>query len=77
MAIGSRLPIPNIINRRFWTRKNKCIIKLNKKSATYWKSISANDPYEAKYQYLIDKPEKVGLDHFNDPKTFVQYSSNM
>ena len=26
----------------------------------------AKDPYEVKYQYLIDKREKVGLDHFND-----------
>ena len=28
----------------------------------------AKDPYEKKYQYLIDKREKVGLSHFNDPK---------
>ena len=27
----------------------------------------AKDPYEAKYQYLIIKREKVGLDHFKDP----------
>ena len=26
----------------------------------------AKDPYEVKYQYLINKREKVGLDHFND-----------
>ena len=26
----------------------------------------AKDPYEVKYQYLIKKREKVGLDHFND-----------
>ena len=25
------------------------------------------DPYEAKYQYLINKLEKVGLNHYNDP----------
>ena len=31
----------------------------------------AKDPYEEKYQYLINKREKVGLDHFNDPKTFI------
>ena len=31
----------------------------------------AKDPYEAKYQYLIKKREKVGLDHFDDPKAFV------
>ena len=26
----------------------------------------AKDPYEAKYQYLINKREKVGLDNFKD-----------
>ena len=35
------------------------------------------DPYEAKYQYLIDKDEKVGLDHFNDPKAFMEYLNDM
>ena len=33
----------------------------------------AKDPYEAKYQYLINKREKVGLHHFNDPKAFMEY----
>ena len=28
----------------------------------------AKDPNEAKYQYFIKKREKVGLDHFDDPK---------
>ena len=37
----------------------------------------AKDPYEAKYQYLIDKSKKVGLDHFNDPKAFMEYSDDM
>ena len=26
------------------------------------------DPYEAKYQYLINIREMVGINHFNDPK---------
>ena len=29
------------------------------------------DPYEKKYQYLINKREGVGADHFNDSKAFV------
>ena len=33
----------------------------------------AKGPYEAKYQYLINKREKLGLDHFNGPKAFVEY----
>ena len=37
----------------------------------------AKDPCEAKYQYLINKREKVGLNHFNDPKTFMEYSNDM
>ena len=35
------------------------------------------DPYVAKYQYLINKSEVVGIDHFNDPKAFIEYSNNM
>ena len=32
---------------------------------------------EAKYQYLINKRGKVGLDHFKDPKAFMKYSNFM
>ena len=31
----------------------------------------AKDPYEWKYQYLINKREGVGVNHFNDPKAFL------
>ena len=37
----------------------------------------AKDPYEAKYQYLINKRESVGIDNFNDPKAFIEYSNDM
>ena len=37
----------------------------------------AKDPYEAKYQFLINKRESTGLKHFNDPKAFTEYSNNM
>ena len=37
----------------------------------------AKDPYEAKCQYLINKRENVGINHFNDPKTFTEYSNDM
>ena len=37
----------------------------------------ARDPYEEKYQYLIKKREKVGLDHFDDDKPFIEYSNDM
>ena len=37
----------------------------------------AKDPCEAKYQYLIDKCEKVGLNHYDDPKGFIENSNDM
>ena len=37
----------------------------------------AKDPYEAKYQYLINKREGVGINNFNDPKAFIGYSNDM
>ena len=39
--------------------------------------LHAKDPYEAKYQYLINKREKVGLDQLKDPKAFMEYLNDM
>ena len=41
------------------------------------KYLYAKDPYEAKYQFLINKRDKIGLKHFNDPKAFIEYSNDM
>ena len=35
------------------------------------------DSHEAKYQYLINKREGVGIDHFKDPKAFIEYLNDM
>ena len=37
----------------------------------------AKDLYEAKCQYLINIHEKVGINHFNDPKAYIEYSNDM
>ena len=37
----------------------------------------AKGPYENKYQYLINKRERVGINHLNDPKAFIEYSNDM
>ena len=37
----------------------------------------AKDPNKSKYQYLINKREGVGINHFNDPKAFIEYSNDM
>ena len=74
MAIYSRPSIQNINNRRLRVWKNKFIIKSNRKTKIY---LYAKDPFESKYQYLINKREGVGINHFNDPKAFINYSKNM
>ena len=35
------------------------------------------DPYETRYQFLINKRESAELKHFNDPKAFIEYSNDM
>ena len=35
------------------------------------------DPYEAKYQFLINKTKSAALKHFNDPKIFIEYSNDV
>ena len=36
----------------------------------------AKDPYEGKHQFLINK-QNAGLKHFNDSRTFIEYSNDM
>ena len=37
----------------------------------------AKDPYEDKYQFLINKRESIRLKYFNDPKAFIECSNDM
>ena len=37
----------------------------------------AKDPCEAKYQYLINIREKIGIDHHYNPKAYIEYSNDM
>ena len=37
----------------------------------------AKDPYEPKYQLLINKREGLGLKHCNDLKAFIEYSNTI
>ena len=76
MAIHSRSSIQNTYFRWLWIRKNKCIIEFNQPDIdkTY---LYVKDPYEKKYQYLINKREKVVLNHLNDPEAIMEYSNDM
>ena len=35
------------------------------------------DPYEAEYQFLINKRDSIALKHFYDCKAFIEYSNDM
>ena len=35
------------------------------------------DPYKAKYKCFVSKREKVGLNHYYDPRAFMEYSNDM
>ena len=39
--------------------------------------LNAKDRYKAKYQSLINKREKTGLNHFNNCKAFIEYSNDL
>ena len=41
------------------------------------KNLYVNDPYDAKYQFLIKKQESTGLKHLNDSESFIEYSNDM
>ena len=78
MALHSRSSIQNTYCRWFWIRKKNALLNLINYQPDIDKIyLYAKDPYEAKYQYLINKHEKVGLDHFDDHKAFIKYSNDM
>ena len=39
--------------------------------------LHAKDPDETKYQCLVNKRENVRINHFNDPKAFIEHSNDM
>ena len=57
-------------------KTNALLNLINDQPDIHKKYLYAKDPYEKKYQYLINKREKVGLDHFEDPKAFMEYSND-
>ena len=72
MPIYSRSSIQNTYCRWFRIRIKNALLNLINNQLDIDK-----DPYEKKYQYFINKREKVGLDHFKDPKAFMKYSNDM
>ena len=78
MAIYSRSSIQDTYCRRFLIWKTNVLLSLINNQQDIDKIyLYAKDPYEAKYQYSINKREKVGLNPYDDPKTFMEYSNDM
>ena len=50
---------------------------INNEPVIYKIYLYAKDPYEAKYQLLINKRESTGLKYLNDPKALTAYSNDM
>ena len=58
-------------------KTNALLNLINKQPDVDKKYLYSKDPYEAKYQFLIDKRESAGQKHFNDLKVFIEYSNDM
>ena len=71
-------PYTILIIRDSGSRKTNLLLNLIENQPDIDKIyLYAKDPYESKYQYLINKREGVGINHFNDPKAFIEYSNDM
>ena len=58
-------------------KTNALLNLINHEPDIYKIYLYTKDPYEAKYQLLINKRESTGLKYFNDPKTFIEYLNDM
>ena len=73
MALYSRSSIQNTYYSGSGSGKTNAFLNLINNQPDIDKIyLYAKDP-KKKYQYLINKHEKVGLNHFNDPKAFMEY----
>ena len=78
MAVYFRFPYIILIIGGSGSGKTNALLNLVNDQPNIDKIYSyAKDPYEAKYQFLINKRESTGLKHFNDPKVFIEYSNDM
>ena len=78
MAIYPYHPYRILIIVASGTRKTNALLSLINNQQDIDKTyLYAKYPYEDKYQYLINKRESVGLEHFNVPEAFIEYSNDM
>ena len=78
MAANSWSSLQNINNCTFWTGKTNSLFNLTNRQLDFdGIYLNVKDPYEAKYQSLINKWESTDLKHLNDCKAFTEYSKDM
>ena len=77
IQIGHTFWITLIIGGSGSGKANALLNLINNQPAYDKVDLYAKDPYEAEYQYLTNKREKVRLYYFNDSKAFMNYSNNM
>ena len=58
-------------------KTNALLNLINKKPDIDKIYLYTKDLNEPKYQFLINKRESAGLNHFDDPKAFIEYSNDM
>ena len=63
---------------RLWIRKKSSLCNLINQQPDIDKIyLCAKDPYEAKYQFLINKRESTGLKSFNNYKAYIEYPNDL
>ena len=77
IAAYSRSSIQNINNRRFRIWKNKLLNLIENQPDIDKIYLHVKYLYEAKYQYLSNIRDKVGIKNFNDPKAFIEHLNDM
>ena len=60
-----------------WGKTNSLFNLINQQPDIDKSYLYAKDPYEAKYQFLVNKQESTGLRHLNDSKAFIEYTNDM
>ena len=58
-------------------KRNSLFNLINQQPDIHKIYLCSKDPFEAKYQFLINKRESTGFKHFNAFQAFIEYSNNM
>ena len=78
MVINSRSSRQNINNWGSESGKTNLLLNLIENQPNNDKIyLYVKNPYESKYKYLINKTKGVGVNHFNNPKAFIEYSNDL